>query len=330
MAEDKVTNPTQPKETAPTFDAQFFVMPDAYRHGKEVAMVEPKNEEKKQVVQTPPPPPSKTVVPPKQVIPGVKPPKSNTTKALMIAGVIVVIALGIGGYLVARSVQKQPEVVPEVVPVIPKTPREEPVIPKEPEVPVVVQIIPGRDRDSDGLSDTEEQLVYSTNPNLPDSDADGFLDGNEVFHRYNPNGTAPGTLIGSGLAKEYTIENIKLVYPSLWTIGQRVNDQDPAFPEGLLIVSTTGEQIRVSISNTDLDPIELLSVWRSSFTDGTITSISKAGYELFVSQDNLQAFLIVDGHAVRFEYVVGTKTTVEYQQTFQMMINSIEEIEPAV
>ena len=48
--------------------------------------------------------------------------------------------------------------------------------------------VPGTDTDSDGLTDLEESLIYQTNPRLPDTDRDGFLDGNEVFHLYNPNG----------------------------------------------------------------------------------------------------------------------------------------------
>jgi hypothetical protein len=43
----------------------------------------------------------------------------------------------------------------------------------------------------DGLTNTQETL-YETDPNDSDSDNDGYLDGDEVEHGYNPAG--PGTL----------------------------------------------------------------------------------------------------------------------------------------
>lgn len=44
------------------------------------------------------------------------------------------------------------------------------------------------DSDFDGLSDYEEVKVYKTNPLNPDSDGDGYKDGDEVKSGYNPNG----------------------------------------------------------------------------------------------------------------------------------------------
>jgi lipoprotein-anchoring transpeptidase ErfK/SrfK len=44
------------------------------------------------------------------------------------------------------------------------------------------------DSDSDGLSDYEEIYIYHTNPHNPDTDGDGYTDGNdEVRHGYDPN-----------------------------------------------------------------------------------------------------------------------------------------------
>lgn len=48
------------------------------------------------------------------------------------------------------------------------------------------------DTDLDNLTDYEEVKIYRTNPLLPDSDKDGYLDGNEVRNGMNPSG--PGTL----------------------------------------------------------------------------------------------------------------------------------------
>jgi len=49
-----------------------------------------------------------------------------------------------------------------------------------------------KDSDNDGLSDFSEQM-YDADPNNPDSDGDGFKDGDEVKNGFNPAG--PGKLI---------------------------------------------------------------------------------------------------------------------------------------
>lgn len=46
------------------------------------------------------------------------------------------------------------------------------------------------DHDYDGLADWEEEL-YGTDPNNPDTDGDGYLDGEEVASGYNPAKKAP-------------------------------------------------------------------------------------------------------------------------------------------
>lgn len=43
------------------------------------------------------------------------------------------------------------------------------------------------DTDEDGLSNRDE-LLFGTDPNNPDSDGDGYLDGNEIKRGYNPMG----------------------------------------------------------------------------------------------------------------------------------------------
>ena len=49
--------------------------------------------------------------------------------------------------------------------------------------PVYAEII---DSDQDGLSDSDETLIYYSNPNRSDTDLDGFADGEEVKHQYSP------------------------------------------------------------------------------------------------------------------------------------------------
>jgi hypothetical protein len=47
------------------------------------------------------------------------------------------------------------------------------------------------DSDRDGLTDYDEVVKYQTDPNDPDSDGDGFPDGEEVHNKFNPLGDGP-------------------------------------------------------------------------------------------------------------------------------------------
>lgn len=64
-----------------------------------------------------------------------------------------------------------------------------------------------RDSDNDGLKDWEEEL-YRTDPNNPDTDNDGYLDGEEINSGHNPLVKAPGDELGSHplpLGEKYNI-----------------------------------------------------------------------------------------------------------------------------
>ncbi len=83
-----------------------------------------------------------------------------------------------------------------------------------PSIPTLVQpSLPpgGLDPDSDGLSDLEEP-IYGTDLHNPDTDGDGFLDGNEVYHLYNPAAKAPVRLLDSGLVRLFSWLVDKMMY----------------------------------------------------------------------------------------------------------------------
>jgi len=66
-----------------------------------------------------------------------------------------------------------------------------------------------KDSDNDGLSDYDELFVYKTDPYNPDTDGDGFLDGDEVTNGFNP--LDPG-------------DHKKTVYPDPYTVSPRHTD----------------------------------------------------------------------------------------------------------
>ncbi|MFA4845568.1 MAG: hypothetical protein WC654_03350, partial [Patescibacteria group bacterium] len=184
-------------------------------------------------------------------------------------------------------------------------------------------VTPGTDSDSDGLSDTEERTIYGTNVRLPDTDADGFLDGNEVFHRYNP--AALGTLLEAGVvttrqdetpqaeapvqAVGYTFD-----YPSVWEI----EDVDGE----LVMDAQTGEGFRISFVQKQMS----LAAWMGDNLelDDPISGTTKNGLQLFQSQDQLEAYVDLGLAVMIVKYDTGVKARVEYLQTMQMILNSVE------
>jgi hypothetical protein len=65
------------------------------------------------------------------------------------------------------------------------------------------------DSDHDGLSDYDEINIYHTDPNLADTDGDGYLDGDEIAHSYDPNKSGDDKLQKT---IRVSIENQELAY----------------------------------------------------------------------------------------------------------------------
>lgn len=317
MSETTQQSTPQSSQPSSSLNAQIFTMPESYRHGKDAKLVEPTVTPSSTPISKPIPKPLvpiQTTVPKKSVV--------TTSKALLIAGVSILIALAIGGFLLVRSTQiaNKPSV-SQTVNTQP-VPRSESVQTESKlvETPLMqpteqsVSIQPGRDSDSDGLTDIEEQLIYGTNVNIPDSDSDGFLDGNEVFHRYNPNGTAPGTLLSAQLVQTYTKENgLTLLYPVLWKI-ESVPSAAVSF------ASTTGESILVTLP-AQVSIIEWIG--QHGGQEQIVKTKTKDGNEWYVTRDQMNAFVLVGTIPVLFTYQLGLNKSIEYVQTFQMMINSL-------
>ena len=76
-----------------------------------------------------------------------------------------------------------------------------------------------RDPDNDNLTNYQEIVLHNTNPDLPDTDGDGFEDGYEVTSGFSPtsNTSAPDTRMviftavevefGAGLGRSYCVES---------------------------------------------------------------------------------------------------------------------------
>jgi len=324
-----IANPQQQMEKpstagAPATEPAMFVMPAEYRHGatgKKMAVPAPAA----RPVTAPP-----VVVAPKPGIPGAPKKGMSTKKKIALgAGGIVVVALVVTGIVVATKPEPAPVVVPVVVKPTP-APAPKPVpkpvetpkpveVPKPVESPFPAAVIPGTDTDSDGLTDIEEKLIYGTNARLPDSDSDGFLDGNEVYHRYNPAGTSPGTLYAAGLVKVHQGTGYSLFYPAIWKV-------EPAAADGLVtIVATSGETVTIALAKLGMPEGTTPDAWyKKQEIDGSVTkTTTKNGSAMLVSEDQMTNYVFTRDYVMTIKMTTAAKATVDYLQTFKMMLNSV-------
>lgn len=335
MAQENLQQIEKPQSAqgAPSgVEARVFTMPERYRHGAQAVLHQPEIKQTSKTpveVKTPGVPTAPPKAPPKP-LPTKK--KGSLTKKILIVGLIVLLLLSIVGYFLLKTAEDTTETTevttttttrpapttkePVEEPV--KEPATEPV--KEPDV-FPVKVTPGVDSDSDGLTDTEEKLVYGTDSRLPDTDGDGFLDGNEVFHRYNP--ASLGTLLESGLVEAMihatTRVSYEFYYPKIWDI------QDE---EGELVMDAqTGEGFRVTFMEKEEG--QNLEDWADEQLTLTrpLVGTTKNGLQMIQGEDQLSAYIDLGSGVLLFKYDTGIKTRVDYLQTFQMMINSVRIVE---
>lgn len=109
----------------------------------------------------------------------------------LVVGIIVFLIIGIVGgatVLVLQRLRDQSEQAPQPAEEFGQLQEAEPGSP---------QIVESADDDNDGLPNTEETR-WGSNPTNPDTDGDGYLDGEEIAARHNPIVPAPNDLLPAG------------------------------------------------------------------------------------------------------------------------------------
>ena len=189
-------------------------------------------------------------------------------------------------------------------------------------IPIGPSLPPGGlDSDSDGLSDVEE-LVFGTDPRVPDSDRDGFLDGNEAFHLYNPAAKAPVRLLDSGLVVAFTgPAGWGLYVPKSFTSTLESTDGSIA-----TIRTGQGEAFRITIE--DNPNRQSLGDWYQAKHPTVTTSqlrtiTTKGGLEGLLGPDRLDAHFAWDGKIFILKYDLGDKPFINFRTSYEMMLNSL-------
>ena len=147
------------------------------------------------------------------------------------------------------------------------------------------------------------------------------MDGNEVFHLYHPNGTAPQTLLDTGAVSLMVSEGFPY---AVHVLNGWQQSPQPA-NKTLLVTAATGETFQI-VEQSKL-PEEDLQTWftRTAQSEAVLEPfLTKQGYVGGWTEDHLTAYVQFSPEQVLiFTYNLGRARRIEYRQTFEMFINSL-------
>lgn len=258
---------------------------------------------------------------------------------LGVGGGALVLVLGGLAFWVLRSPSKPSEVSPKLVEGPPIVPPATPAIPPTlfPETPTTTpEILPpapvvpskvlsfGPDDDSDGLTNLEEQLIYKSDQLRPDTDSDGFLDGNEVFHLYSPIAPTPVKLLGSGLIQQY--DNLEFKYSFFYPSDWRTEQATSTTTREILSRAPSGELVNLLV-NDNAENLALFDWYSREVPGGGITTLepitTKSGYLALQTANRLTTYVALPRKVLIISLDIGNKTQIEYRRTYEMLLNSI-------
>lgn len=244
--------------------------------------------------------------------------KSAMPMLILGLGVFLMFAAGLIGYFALKQIQQPPKVVEKIVvqevqvPAPTPTPVPEP--PKKPEQ--------GVDSDSDGLTDVEELRLFGTLVFNPDSDADSFLDGNEVFHLYDPMKINFARLSDSSVVKLYASQagKFSLFVPASFSPVESSDGMSVTWsiPSGENIKVTSYPNPAGNNAKTWflLQFPERTNEMMEAFT-------TKGGLSGLQTVDRLETIVEGKGMIYDVQYVLGVAKSIEYRMTYAMMLNSL-------
>lgn len=214
-----------------------------------------------------------------------------------------------------------PTTTPPATPEPEPTPLPPPVEPPAaPPAPVMLPL--SNDSDSDAVTDVEEGL-WGLDPLKPDTDADGYLDGQELLLLFNP-AAGGGARIESSVSIR-TYLNPQLQYTMLVPATWENRLLDPTSATQVLFVAATGEFVSV-IAQQNLEGYSSARSWyisQYSIADpARLADITTGTLRGILSPDGLAAYFLDQGYLYTISYNPGIRTSVNFQTTFRMMVQS--------
>ncbi len=186
---------------------------------------------------------------------------------------------------------------------------------------LAIELISGLDTDTDGLTDIEENL-YATNSALVDTDEDGYSDASELVNLYDPAQVAT-LLADAETVTQYinTEFNYSILYPTEWTVRALTEEK-----EQVIFNSETTEFIQILVLE---NPLGLSARnWYLSYNEDidadTLEEIVLNNIVGIQTGAGRYTYLGVGSSIYSIIYNVGTTNQLNYQATYDMMLNSWE------
>lgn len=219
------------------------------------------------------------------------------------------------------------EVIPVIVATTTTTTTESVVIPVE-EVIIATssEILPAivlpiiTDSDNDGLSDIAETFL-GTNSQLADTDADSYLDKQEILSGYNPAGE--GELSDNLNLAVYLdpADIFAVVYPQAWSVQQ-------ASVSAILFSAPDESFIQIALENNEQAYPDILAWYLDQFPDDKFLDAerlieSSFGPAILSSDNQIAYFLSDDGSHILVVSYIKAGEEVSYLNVFKMIVSTL-------
>lgn len=177
----------------------------------------------------------------------------------------------------------------------------------------------GLDSDFDGLNDLEE-VIFGTGTSTPDTDADSFPDGGEVYNLYNPAGAGKLGLNPSIALYENKTFGYSAFHPKIWQPS--INGGD----DSVMFKTADNQFVQIIVQpNPDKQPLDqwyLEQLGAASIREAD--RVSGANWQGIKNADGLTLYLADAklNYIFTLTYNLGESNILEYVNIFQMMIKS--------
>ena len=212
------------------------------------------------------------------------------------------------------SAYQEPELEPEFEP--------EPELEPEAEPNSALLPIPdkGPDDDNDGLTNTEE-LLFDTKFVLPDSDFDGYNDGEELSALYDPLNDG-GILANSDSITVYSNEifSYSILYPSKWSALESSSD----FKEVVFYDDENGDFFKIQVEDNpqNLTIRNWYRYFSASDNTDNLEDFDNKNILGLKTEDGLNIYIAQGDKVYIISYIIVNTEELNYFKTFEMFTNS--------
>lgn len=207
-----------------------------------------------------------------------------------------------------------------------------PATPTEPVLPATSLTPPAmsRDSDADSLTDLEE-VIMGTLVTNPDTDGDGYKDGNEILNGFSPTTAGNAKITTSPfiavLKADLSGEGIETIYPKSWQTSVLADAKQA------MITAETGEIIRISIrpNPQSLNVITWYLQDHPEVPMSQLKTVEAGGLSGIYTPNGLTAYLTgADRSKIYvFEYIMSPLAEFRYPTLLAMAVKNFQLIDAA-